>query len=139
MMSFLTVVKPVSAMIENGNSSYGTTGSKTQGNFNIGEAGQGYIPHASVGNYETNFWDLVSSLLSVVIPIAALLVLLYLIWGAFEWITSEGDSGKLEKARKKMMHAIIGIIVIASALAIFALVQQFLGICVMKWSGATAC
>ena len=107
--------------------------------FNIGEAGEGYIPHASVGNYETNFWNLVSSLLSVVMPIAGLLVLFYLIWGGFEWLTSEGDSGKLEKARKKMMHAIMGIILLAVTFAIFSLVQQMLGVCIIRWSGSAHC
>ncbi len=108
----------------------------TEGSFNIGQAGKGVIPHAGTGNYEANFWDWVGRLMGVVMPIAALLVLAYLIWGAVEWITSEGDSGKLQKARNKMMHAVIGLIILASVTAIFAALQQFLGVCLIGIGGA---
>jgi hypothetical protein len=101
-------------------------------NFNIGQAGRNIIPHAGVGHYSEHFWSWVGSLLSIVWPIAALLVLLYLIWGAFEWITAEGDSGKLQKARNKMTHAVLGLIILATTLAIFTTLQQFLGICVIN-------
>jgi len=109
------------------------------GSFNIGRAGEGYIPHASAGNsqtYQNNFWSWVSSLISIAMPIAALLVLAYLIWGAFEWITSEGDSGKLTKARQKITSAIIGIIILSATMAIFLMLQQFLGICVFRYGGS---
>ena len=95
-------------------------------NFNIGEAGQDIIPHATVGNYQENFWSWVSSLLSVLMPVAFLLVLLYLIWGAFDWITAEGDSSKLEKARKKMMHAVIGLLLLVSAFIVIGFVSSLL-------------
>ncbi len=74
------------------------------------------------------FGSLVSSILSFVILIAAILVLFYLIWGGVEWITSGGDKGKLEKARQRITSAILGIVVLSGVLAIFSVVQQFLGI-----------
>ena len=119
---------------------YGGGNIGTQGNinFNLGEAGQGIIPHASPGNYESKFWGLISSLLSIVLPIAVLLLLLYLIWGGFEWITSGGDSSKLTQARNKIMHAVIGLILLASVVAIFGVLQQFLGVCIIK-IGNMAC
>jgi len=119
-----------------GNEQIGSETNYTEVSFNIGQAGKGVIPHASAGNYEANFWDWVSRLMGVVMPIAALLVLAYLIWGAVEWITSEGDPGKLQKARNKMMHAVIGLIILASVTAIFAALQQFLGVCLIGIGGA---
>ena len=78
--------------------------------------------------YFTNFADLISGILTVVIVIGALLVLLYLIWGGIDWITSGGDSGKTEKARNKITAAVIGLIILAASYAIFSLVTGFLKI-----------
>ncbi|MBP9781378.1 hypothetical protein KBC89_01865, partial [Candidatus Woesebacteria bacterium] len=78
------------------------------------------------------------SILSIVISIAFIMLLIYLIWGGFAWITSSGDKGKLDEARNRMSTAIIGIIVLSSVVALFMLVQQMLGICVLDFWG-TAC
>ena len=79
-------------------------------------------------NPEVGFGAYVSGIFSVIMIVAALLVLLYLIWGAIEWITAGGDSGKLGKARDKIIQSIIGIIVLAATFAIFMVVQSLLGI-----------
>ena len=71
---------------------------------------------------------IISNLLEVVLLLAALAVLLYLILGALEWITASGDSSKIERARERIMQAIVGIIVLSAVIAIFRFVQNFLGI-----------
>jgi hypothetical protein len=70
----------------------------------------------------------IGNLLSVVMMAGALLTLFFLIIGAIEWITSGGDSGKLEKARNKITNAVIGLVVLAASLAIFILVEKILEI-----------
>ncbi len=77
--------------------------------------------------YADNIGGLFSAVLTFVMVIAALLVLGYLIWGGVEWITSGGDKGKTESARNKITAAVIGIIVLAAAYAIFLLIITFLG------------
>lgn len=89
-------------------------------------------------NIGSGFGPLVSSIMSFAMLIAAILVLFYLIWGAFEWITSAGDKGKLEKARQRITGAVTGIIVLAAVTAIFMVIQQFLGIQVFTFTGSTA-
>lgn len=84
---------------------------------------------------EAGFGSFLSGILSAVMVIAVLLVLLYLLWGAIEWITSGGDKGKTEKARDKMTQAVIGLIVLAASLTIIALAQSFLGISVLNFGG----
>lgn len=78
--------------------------------------------------------DVIASILSAVFVVAALLVLLYLIWAAIEWISAGGDSGKIQKARDKIVQSIIGIIVLASSLAIFGLLQYILGIEILTFT-----
>ncbi len=74
-----------------------------------------------------NFGSFLSSLLTIVMAIAALAVFIYLIWGGIEWITSGGDKGKTETARNKITAAVIGLIVLAAAYAILSIVLRFLG------------
>lgn len=81
------------------------------------------------------FGNLLSGLLSFLMTIGVIITLLYLLWGGLEWITSGGDKSKLEKARSRITSAVIGLIVLASVTAIFMMLQQFLGICVIKIGG----
>lgn len=62
---------------------------------------------------------LFSNAILVFIVIAELIALIYLLWGALDWITSGGDKEKLLKARKKIQNAIIGLLIIFAALVIF--------------------
>ena len=55
------------------------------------------------------------------------MVLAFLVWGAFDWITSGGDKEAVGKARSKIINALVGMAVLAIAFAIFSLAGQFLG------------
>lgn len=72
--------------------------------------------------------QLISNIVGLLLIFAFCLALLYLIMGGLQWITSGGDKASLETARNKITNAIIGLIVVAAAYAIFMLVGQFLGI-----------
>jgi hypothetical protein len=81
----------------------------------------------------SNPYTVVSNLMvtgiRLAILIGALMTFVYLLWGAFDWITSEGDSDKLATARKKMTAAVIGLILIFAALTVFSIVTgDILGI-----------
>jgi hypothetical protein len=71
---------------------------------------------------------LVGALTGGLFIFAFILALLYLILGGFDWITTGGDKGKLEVARNKITHAIIGLIIVASIWAIMTLIGNFFGI-----------
>lgn len=100
--------------------------------LDLGGAAAGVVPGAPA-NYDPNnpgagFYTFLSSTAGAIMVLASLLVLLYLIWGGIEWITSGGDSAKVQKARDKITQAIIGILVLASTFAIYYTLQGFLGI-----------
>lgn len=106
--------------------------------FNIpSQAVEQELPHAFVPSetqsYSDSFASLVGSLISIVMPVAALLLLLYLIWGAIEWITSGGDKGKLEKSRQRITTGIIGIIIVSATVSLFMLMQQILNVCILNF------
>lgn len=54
--------------------------------------------------------------------VGAIFSLLYLLWGAIDWIASGDDKESLEKAHKRMKNAFVGIIMLVIALSIFTLI-----------------
>jgi uncharacterized membrane protein len=94
------------------------------------------LPGATSADPQENFGNMLGSIMSGIMVIGALLVLLYLIWGGIEWITSGGDKGKTEAARNKITQAIIGLIVLAASTAIFMMLQTILDICIISFSGS---
>jgi len=74
---------------------------------------------------------LISSLVGVLLIIAALLAFFFLILGGIQWITSGGDKAGMEAARNKITHAIVGLIIVGAAWAIMILIQNFLGVTII--------
>jgi hypothetical protein len=79
-------------------------------------------PIATVGN-------IIGFGINIFISIAGLVMLIYLLWGALDWIMSSGDKEKLAKAQNKITNAVIGLIVIFVILsAYYVIAGQMLGI-----------
>lgn len=68
-----------------------------------------------------------SNLITLIYTLAAIVLIFMLLWGAWDWITSEGDKEKLDSARKKIINALVGIILFAVAFAIIQVFGQFTG------------
>lgn len=64
----------------------------------------------------------ITAILNGVISIASLVAVIFIIVGGVNYMTSSGDSSKVEKARKTILYACIGLIVCALAFAIVNLV-----------------
>lgn len=60
--------------------------------------------------------------INMFIMLAGITLLLYLLWGAFDWISSSGDKEKLTKAQSKITNAVIGMLLVFVVLAVFNLV-----------------
>lgn len=90
---------------------------KSSAVINITKPTQGF---ASLGNA-------ISNVLTIAFVVAILVVLVMLIWGAFEWITSGGDKETVGKARGRIINALIGLAVLAIAYALARVAAQFLG------------
>lgn len=75
----------------------------------------------------TNIGDFISNFLQIAFGIALLVVLVMLIWGAFEWITSGGDKDHVAAARNRIISALIGLAVLSVAFALATAAGQFIG------------
>jgi len=72
---------------------------------------------------------LIGTLVNLFIIGSSFFVLLYMLWGAFDWITSGGEKERVEKARNKITYAVIGMVLIFVLLVVFGLITgQILGI-----------
>jgi hypothetical protein len=75
---------------------------------------------------------LLKNLLGVAVVSAAILCLGYLIWGAIDWIMSEGEQEKLKNAKNKVTHALMGLALMALVWLIWRLTIYFLGLGVIE-------
>lgn len=78
------------------------------------------------GGFQT-LGNFISNVLVLAMTVAGFIVLIMLIWGAFEWIASGGDKENVGKARNRIINALIGLAVLAIAFALARLFTQFTG------------
>lgn len=71
---------------------------------------------------------LIANLIQFIIAIAGLVVLAYIIWAGFKFITSGGDASKKEEAQKQIVAAVIGLLIIVFSYFIVSIVFNLLGL-----------
>lgn len=69
----------------------------------------------------------IRSVINLALFFSLVLVLVYLVWGGVQWITAGGDKQGTEAARGKITGAVVGIIIVAVAFAIYQLLFTFIG------------
>lgn len=102
--------------------------------INIGDRQKaGAIPGIpAVGNPNASPGNLVSNGLRIMYIFAGLAVLVFIVWGAFDWITSGGDKEKVAAAQKKITNSLIGLALLALSAFIVSLAGQIAGIDPLK-------
>jgi len=86
------------------------------GNGNIGNC-------VSSGGCGVTPDDLVNNLVGWIIGVAGVVSVIFLIFGAIQYITSTGDPGKLKKAKDTILYSLIGLAIVGLAIAITAFVS----------------
>jgi len=100
--------------------------------FNV-QSGKIFNPIISVedGTYEEvsgkPLTGLIIRVWKTVVLFGGLMLLVYLIWGAIEWISSGGDSEKLKNARNKLTNALIGLFLLVASFAIMIFLKELFG------------
>lgn len=75
------------------------------------------------GDVNTSLGKLISTGIQIFFFIAALATLIYMMLGAFEWITSSGEKERVSKAQNKIQSAVIGLVLIVVVLVIFNVIM----------------
>lgn len=74
----------------------------------------------------------IALMIQTALVLGGLALLVYLFLGAIAWITAGGDSGKIEKARDRMIQAAIGMAVLFSIVAIAAFLGPVFGLDLLR-------
>jgi len=75
---------------------------------------------------------LLSALINFGLVAGTLAFVFMLLIGGYQWITSGGDKDALQKAKNRISHALIGLIVMLSLYAFLSLLSGFLGFNLLK-------
>lgn len=84
-------------------------------------AGTSDFALATVGHLgdANTFGQLAYRAISILLFLAGAAAVLYLLWSGFQYITAGGDDEKAGNARKGIVNAIIGVVIVSAAFLIF--------------------
>ncbi len=103
----------------------GNFGPFAQAICNPGENGGGN----AVGN---SFNIVVSSVLGFITIISALYFFFQLVTAGLQWIGSNGEKGNIETARNKIIHSVVGLVIVVTAYVVAGLLGKFIGIDILN-------
>lgn len=75
----------------------------------------------------TSLGELMTTIIQLLISIAAILSIIFIIVAGFNFITASGDEKKIASAKGTLTYAIVGLIAIILTFAVLRIVQYFLG------------
>lgn len=76
----------------------------------------------------TSLETYLSDIIGIITILATLFFIVFAFLSAFEWITAGGDSGKIAKARDRLIWSTLGLILVVATYAIVGLIGTLVGI-----------
>lgn len=80
------------------------------------------------GGYQDVLATIFANIWKAFVVFGSIGFVLYFLWGAFRWMTAEGDKAKFESGREKITNAATGLILIVASVAIIQLLGTLLDI-----------
>jgi len=84
------------------------------------------VKTVDVGFKIPDFGQVLTFIIRTFFIVAGLVAIIYLLLGAFTWITSGGNKENVDKAREKIQAALVGVILIFVVLATIGVLEQIL-------------
>jgi hypothetical protein len=75
---------------------------------------------------------LVGAAITLLLGGSGVVSFVYLLWGGIQWITSHGDKDGIDRARKKIVAALLGLSIVFSSYALLFVVQTMFGIQIIR-------
>lgn len=66
------------------------------------------------------FGKLLGFAIQAIFLVAGLAALMFMLLGAFNWITSEGQKEKIEKAQRMIINAVVGLVLVVLVFTVFS-------------------
>lgn len=70
------------------------------------------------GLARASLFDVIARAINVVISILGIVLLGYLLYAGYLWMTAQGDDKQVQRAKDMIKNAVIGLVVVAAAFAI---------------------
>ncbi len=122
LLSFLTgvLILPCLVFASNGvnNNQSSSNGSALERLENVGPSG-GYAQDASV-------WGVAGQIVNAALTFLGIIFIILIILGGFKWMTAQGNEDQAKQGSDIIRRAIIGLIIVVSAWAIWNFVSGFL-------------
>ncbi len=80
------------------------------------------------GTWGENPNQVITDVVNIVLAVAAIAAFLFILWGAFKYVTAGDDSSKTEAARKTITNAVVGLILVALSFVIWVIVINLTGL-----------
>ena len=87
----------------------------------VEQAQQG-VDSINGGNNSVNLVEIVSTILNAVFLVVGIIAVVVIIIGGINYMTSQGDPGKVKKAKDTILYGIIGLVITLLAFAIVSFV-----------------
>lgn len=77
-------------------------------------------------SYETSstIYGLIQAIINAFLSVIGVLLLIYMLYAGYNWMTAQGEEEKVEKAKDTLKRAVIGAIIIVAAYAISIFVMS---------------
>lgn len=82
----------------------------------------GLTAASGFGLGSNNLIETIARIVQVILGVLGILVVLLILYAGFIWMTAAGDPAKIQKAKKIIINAVIGLIIIFSAFAIVSFI-----------------
>jgi hypothetical protein len=88
------------------------------------------VIHPTEGNADeitSPLAPLIARLWKTALILGGILLLIYLIWAALDWITAGGDTDKIKTAKSRIINGIMGVALLAASFAIMVFMKMVFG------------
>ncbi len=86
------------------------------------------VPAGYAGSTSVDISKIPSFILTLLLVVGVVIALAFLVYGGIKWILSGGDKAGVDAARKHIVAAIIGLVIVITAFVIVNIVFQLVGI-----------
>lgn len=86
-------------------------------------------PNSPYNHLQTITWsDYLKTGINLLFGIAGVAAFIYLLWGGLQWIMAGGDKEAIDKSRRKIIGALIGLSIVFSVYAIIFIIKTLFGV-----------
>ncbi len=86
----------------------------------------------STSGQDQLFAKYIAVLWKTMVIVGGIIILLYLIWGALDWIMSGSNPERLKSAKDKMFNGIFGLVILVLSYAIIQIISTITGLSILN-------